>query len=388
MGIYTEYLDRAMGFPELTEERKLQLRRISELRGGRDVLVYAAKFNAPSTLGSLVTLNGSDLLPITDQLANLSGKAVDLILETPGGSGEVAEQIVRQIRKKFSDVAVIVPGTAKSAGTIMAFAADEILMSPSSALGPIDAQITWQGKVFSADALIKGFDKIKAEVEQRKRLNLAYVPMLQQISPGELQHAQNALDFARKLVSEWLVKYKFKNWNTHSTNGRDVTEKEKQARADEIAGELCDHGKWLTHGRSIMLEDLREMQLLITDYSESTELADAINRYYTLMQMTFDSTPVYKIVETAESQIYRFQATQVQAKTGPGKADVATLDVDCPSCKNKIRIQGNLGTEKPLEEGAISFPKNNKLACPNCETEIDLTDARRQIELQSKKRIV
>jgi len=62
-----------------------------------------------------------------------------LILETPGGSGEVAEDIVRSLRGQFDEIAVLVPGTAKSAGTIMAMAGDEILMQPSSSLGPIDA---------------------------------------------------------------------------------------------------------------------------------------------------------------------------------------------------------------------------------------------------------
>lgn len=389
MGHYSEYLDRGMGFPELAAERKAQLKRISDLRGGRDVLVYAAGFNTPNAPGgALISLNNSDLLAFTDQLSNLSGNGLDLILETPGGSGDVAEQVIRQIRSKYPDVAVLVPGTAKSAGTIMAFAADEILMGPSSALGPIDAQISWQGKVFSADALIKGFDKIKTEVDAEKRLNLAYVPILQQISPGELQHAQNALDFARTLVAQWLVAYKFKNWNTHSSTGQPVTPEEKLARADVIATQLCDHGKWLSHGRSIMLSDLQGMRLLITDYSAQADLNDAISRYYTLLQMTFDSTTIYKIFETPTSQIYRFQAPNAPAVGTPQNPDVAVLDLECPSCKSRMKVQANLGVAKPIQKGAIGFPKNNKLACTNCKTEIDLTEARRQVELQTKKPIV
>lgn len=90
--------------------------------------------------------SGEDLLPINDQLANLKGSALDLILETPGGSGEAAEDIVRSLRNRYNDLAIIVPGWAKSAGTIMVMAADEILMEPASALGPIDAQIFWPGE--------------------------------------------------------------------------------------------------------------------------------------------------------------------------------------------------------------------------------------------------
>jgi len=41
----------------------------------------------------------------------------------------------------------------------------------------------------------------------------------------------------------------------------------------------------------------------------------------------------------------------------------------------------------PIEEGNIQFPENNIVKCPNCKTEIDLTDTRRQIEAQTGKKI-
>ena len=76
---------------------------------------------------------------------------MDVIIETPGGDGAVAEDIVRLLRGKFDEVCFIVPGYAKSAGTIIVMSGDDILMGPTSALGPIDAQLLWQGKVFSAE---------------------------------------------------------------------------------------------------------------------------------------------------------------------------------------------------------------------------------------------
>src|SRR5439155_20700191 len=143
----------------------------------------------------------------------------------------------------------------------------------------------WQGKIFSADALLEGFEKIKKEVVATGALNKAYIPILQGLSPGELQSAENALSFAQKLVAEWLVKYKFKNWATHSSTNQPVTVEEKKARAAEIAGILCNHQRWLTHGRSIKLEDLSKMKVQITDYSTDVDLNDAITRYHTLLQI-------------------------------------------------------------------------------------------------------
>lgn len=386
MGIYSEYLDRQMSFQDLAAERKAQLQRISTLREGRDILVCAAdlsKSQAP------ISICYNDLLPINDQLANLNGSALDLILETPGGSGEAAEDIVRSLRNRYNDIAVIVPGWAKSAGTIMVMAADEILMGPSSALGPIDAQISWQGKVFSADALLEGFEKIKKEVEVISTLNRAYIPILQGISPGELQSAENALKFAKVLVTDWLARYKFQGWMHHSTTGAPVTKEEKKQRAEEIAEELCDHRKWLTHGRSIKVSDLEAMRLRITDYSRQADLADAIRRYYTLLQMTF-ATNIYKVFETATSQVYRFIMQQVPPQVAPGSAnaEVAIIEAQCGKCNVPVRVQANLGQTRPLQAGCVMFPSNNKLVCQNCGAEMDLADARRQIEGQAKKSVV
>jgi hypothetical protein len=394
VGAYGEYLDRQLDFQALTEERKKQLRRVSELRGGRDVLVFAADLNKPIPQTSIIY---SDLLPIGDQLANLAGPSLDLILETPGGSGEVAEDVIRLLHERERDVAVIVPGWAKSAGTIIAMAGDEILMEPGSALGPIDAQIQWQGKVFSADALLEGMEKIKREVAETGALNRAYIPILQGISPGELQSAENALMFARQLVTDWLVRYKFKSWKEHGSTGLPVTAEEKRARAEAIAAQLCDHKRWLTHGRSIKLADLEGMRLRITDYSKQGELADAIRRYHTLLQMTFE-TNIYKVFETPTTQIYRFLVPQAQGpigqvgqppRVGDAKvADAAFLEIKCGKCGADAKIQANLGKTQLILAGCVPFPANNRYRCPGCGTEADLSDARRQIEAQAKRPVV
>lgn len=383
MGYYTEYLDRNMNVQQLNAERKSQLTRISELRG-RDVLVYASDFDKPDTPPHWLMIAYADVLPITDQISNLRGEKLDLFLETGGGSGEVAEDIVRLLHDKYQEVAIIVPGWAKSAGTIIAMSGDEILMGPASALGPIDAQIARQGRVFSADALLEGMEKIKKEVETTRTLNRAYIPMLQALSPGELQSAQNALDFAKRLVTDWLACYKFKNWATHSSTGKDVTDKDKKKRAAEIAEQLCDHQKWLTHGRSIKIADLEAMRLKITDYSKQPKLAEAIERYHTLLQMTFDSTNIYKVFETPVSQLVRFAGTAVP---GPQQVDAVMFDVNCPSCKKVSKVQANLA-KSPLQPGHHRFPPDNKFQCPACKAEIDLTSARRQIEVQSKRIVI
>ncbi|HHY89301.1 MAG TPA: hypothetical protein GYA06_10315 [Chloroflexi bacterium] len=66
---------------------------------------------------------------------------IDLILHTPGGLVLAAEQIANALSRHPAKVTVIVPHYAMSGGTLIALAADEILMDENAVLGPVDPQI-------------------------------------------------------------------------------------------------------------------------------------------------------------------------------------------------------------------------------------------------------
>jgi ClpP class serine protease len=66
---------------------------------------------------------------------------LDIILHTPGGLVLAALQIARAIRARKAKVTVLVPHYAMSGGTLIALAADEIIMSRYAVLGPIDPQL-------------------------------------------------------------------------------------------------------------------------------------------------------------------------------------------------------------------------------------------------------
>ena len=404
MGIYSGYLDQLLSTEQIAKLRKEQLKRISDIRG-RAIFVYASDFVSPmkAPKGVPVALDASDILPISDQLDNIQGNEIDVVLETPGGNGTVADDIVHILRKRFSSVAFIVPGQAKSAGTIMVMSGDEILMDHRSAVGPIDAQITFEGKQFSADALLKGIQQIAADSDQAKSLNRAYIPILQRLSPGDLQNAQNALDFARFLVRDWLCEYKFKNWNQHRTHnaGAPVTPEQKIARARAVADALCDHGKWLSHGKSIRLEDLRALGLEITDYSTQPDLADAIARYHALLRITFDTSNIYKIFETPTTQINRAFNMQPQgvlplvqapqgAAGGPNNVVGGSgmmVEMTCPSCGVPLKFQADFDSLKPLQAGCLRFPASDEIACPKCKNSLQLAPIRQNIESQTKRKV-
>jgi Serine dehydrogenase proteinase len=418
VGIYSDYLNSGLNGDALNNERKKQLQRIADIRK-RELLVYAADQNpVKGQQGVPIALDFDDLLPINDQLDNLIGDAIDIIIESPGGNGATAEEIVRIVRNKFQSVAMIIPGHAKSAATILAMAGNEILMDDRSAVGPIDAQIRFEGKQFSAEALLKGIEKIKEECQQTGSLNRAYIPMLQRISPGDIQHTQNALDFARLLVRDWLFEHKFANWTVHRTHnsGTPVTEEEKRQRAEEIAAALCDHSRWLHHGRSIRMVDLRNLGLEINDFSKDVELSDAIRRYYVLLRMTFDMSPCYKVIETPTSQLLRMNIQALmpsflpQFPGGPitpvpqgGRAPIPVpspgapfqaaqatgmiMIVVCPNCGSRYEVQADFDTAKQLQANKIRYPADDVIRCQQCGNQINLAQARIQMEMTSKRRI-
>ncbi len=66
---------------------------------------------------------------------------LDIVLHTPGGLVLAALQIARAIHKHKGKVTAFVPHYAMSGGTLIALAADEIVMSEYAVLGPVDPQL-------------------------------------------------------------------------------------------------------------------------------------------------------------------------------------------------------------------------------------------------------
>src|SRR3981081_730639 len=89
---------------------------------------------------------------------------IDLVLHTPGGLVLAALQISKAVREHKAKVTVFVPHYAMSGGTLIALAADEIIMGGLSVLAPLDPQL---GKSPAA-SLIKVVDeKPIAKIDDR-----------------------------------------------------------------------------------------------------------------------------------------------------------------------------------------------------------------------------
>jgi len=153
---------------------------------------------------------------------------VDLVLHTPGGLVLAALQIARAIHKHPGKVTVFVPHYAMSGGTLIALAADEIVMSPHAVLGPVDPQLG----TFPAASLLKVVKNKPIERIDDETLILA-------------DQAEKAIRQVRESVRELL------------------SDKGAPLKPDELSTMLSE-GRW-THDHAITCEDAKEFGLCVSD---------------------------------------------------------------------------------------------------------------------------
>ncbi len=105
---------------------------------GRSLVTY---FTDCDLADDAAQIAATDDAYLGEVLKSVAGRPVDLLLETNGGYTDATEKIVALLRVCAPDLRVIVPRRAKSNGTLIALAAQEIVMGALSELGPIDPNI-------------------------------------------------------------------------------------------------------------------------------------------------------------------------------------------------------------------------------------------------------
>jgi ClpP class serine protease len=164
---------------------------------------------------------------------------IDMILHTPGGLVLAASQIASALRSHQSRVTVFVPHYAMSGGTLLALAADEIVMAPHAVLGPVDPQLGQR----PAASLIKVIEqKPIAEIDDQTLI--------------EADQARKALCQVETFVTGLLAE-------------------QMGDQAQPLAHKLAS-GTW-THDYPITVSEARELGLKV-----STEMPDQV---YDLMHL-------------------------------------------------------------------------------------------------------
>jgi len=151
---------------------------------------------------------------------------LNIILHTPGGLALAATQIAMALKAHPSKKSVVIPHYAMSGGTLIALAADEIIMDPHAALGPVDPQLGDQTGIYPATSLLKVVQKKSTDEIDDKTLVYA-------------EEAEKALNQMKSLVRKIL---------------------ENRCNSDNIDNIIEDFvsGKY-THDRPFMADDVTRL---------------------------------------------------------------------------------------------------------------------------------
>jgi ATP-dependent protease ClpP protease subunit len=255
----------------------------------RELIVYIANIRHPGG-----AIDQSDVLAFGDLLQGKAGSDLDLLLQSPGGSIDVAEKIIYMCRNNAKSFRVIVAESAKSAATLIALAADEIIMGYTSELGPIDPQIvitTASGQTIDrpAQSFLDGLKSIQDEVDRAGgKLSPVYFPLLQQLDPALIDFCRKAISRSRRFAEKWLKKSQCKD---------------KPKKAKQIAEKLADPRRYLSHGTVIDHTEAIELGLCINYLPPDNPLWQALWRLYCTYEIDMRDERLAKIFESATVSI-------------------------------------------------------------------------------------
>ena len=212
-------------------QRLRAIRRLEEQRNSR-VITLIHRQESVALLGLPI----SRYIDIDDSEALLRAfrltpdeLAIDLIIHTPGGLVLAAEQIAQALVHRQGKVTVFVPHYALSGGSLIAMAADEIVMDENAVLGPVDPQV---GQ-FPAASLLKVVEQKPVSEIDDQTLIFADV-------------GRKALSQVHETVVEILT-------------GNGMAEEKAQGLANTLAS-----GKW-THDYPISFKEAKSLGLPVSD---------------------------------------------------------------------------------------------------------------------------
>lgn len=363
--------------PDALRAQRVDVMRRIRKKTGRYVLIMVADPTKvmPGTPGPM--LHTEDI-PFFEELLSSTpaGSDVDIVIHSSGGLAEAAEQLSRMAKAHFREVRYVVPTLAQSAATILALSGHRLMMGPFASLGPIDPQFVQpSGRTLPAQALTEGVTKI-LKTSRKGRLNPGYIPILQQVTPADIQSAVNASALSTRLVTDSLQA------------GMLVSEPDAEAKAAAVAKALCKHSLWLSHGRLITPQQLRDMGLPIEDYA-TDGLAEEYGSLSSLLVVAMQSN-IVKLFETETVDMAkRMNIVNLPAQLpDPRAANSANIDLECTSCHKQIPLQLRFAKNVQLEPGRIAFPKTGKLKCPHCNADLDVQGVRQQLHAQLGKQSV
>ncbi len=271
-----------------TRKKLLQEIGGKEFNGGSQPNGVIAHISSGSLSSSDIPVLGNLLLRIGDV------KTLNLILQSPGGDGTVVEKFVSLCRSQCKKFRVIIPNEAKSAATMIALGADEIIMGPPSEIGPIDAQVevitNGIRRLISAQSFIDARDRLLEKYKQQLATGEdpgATMQMLATLDLPFITECERLMDFGRDVARKLLGQYMF---------GK---EKNKTGLIDRVIKDLTSVELFKVHGRGLDGRTARtQLKLNVSLRGKTDKLWQKVWEYYTRATVTTGMGGVVKMFET------------------------------------------------------------------------------------------
>jgi len=254
---------------------------------GRNVIAYYSGWNEKAFLISRgltgAEVNDSDKNGFMATIHELDRSlGLDLILHTPGGNVAATESLVHYLRSMFgTDIRVIVPQLAMSAGTMIALSAKSIVMGKHSSLGPIDPQINGM----AAHGVVEEFDTAVKAIKEDSANIPVWQPILAKYPPTFIGECQKGIVWADQIVRQWLV------------TGMFASESDPQSKANDVMAELASHSLTLSHERHIPAEKAIELGIAVEVLEDDPDLQDKVLTVHHAYIQTLSETPAFKMIE-------------------------------------------------------------------------------------------
>jgi hypothetical protein len=344
---------RAPQGPDVDGIRQKYIQALQQL-SGRAVIVYASGWLKGTGESLALSVEGGDVHALMEVCHGVPERELDLVLHSPGGSAQAAEQMVNYLRTQFDHIRALVPLQAKSAATIIALGCDEIVLGNHSELGPIDPQILMPmpggGNRFApAHAIIRDFERAKSEIGKDVSALPAWTPILHAYGGGLLDYCTQQIQLSQDVVAGWMERYML----SHDDVAIPVDERAAVARSiAEYFGAEASYDRFRTHGRPIRIEELRRIRgLRIRALEDDAALQDALLSVYHVLDITFGG-PAVKIVENHNgSRHVRLQQnliiqTQQAPPSQPGPAPTPPVAPGVPQPSRAERRRAEKAARK------------------------------------------
>lgn len=142
-------------------------------------------------------------------------KEIDFLIASLGGEPMVAWRIMSLLHQrcegKGAKVSVLIPQSAYSAATLVAFGAHQIVMHPNGHIGPVDMQIEATGergrKLFSTEDMSAFLDFIRdnLKITDQEHIRTLFEGMSREIGPLNIGFTARSSRLARELAERLLA---------------------------------------------------------------------------------------------------------------------------------------------------------------------------------------